>query len=135
MKLRETPDGWYLAFRQGLVSMIQIDFRLGFYLLNEDRSYVKVQIGQPCTLRLASDQELLLVPEDTTTLVPVLSLFNTEVRRVEIRRNGQLSIDFGEGRGLRVPADPTYEAWELGGSALGFMLVCPPGGDLSLFRP
>lgn len=89
-------------------------------------------IETPFRLR-SFDADVLLTPDDSSSLGPVLPLFNAKVVGLAIRKTGQLKVEFGDGCSLEVCPDESYEAWQLG-SSIGFMLVCSPYGTVSLFR-
>jgi hypothetical protein len=131
MELKDTNDGWYLELHNGLVQLIQIDFRLGLFLsdlLDKAQLYVETK----CRLK-SRDADVSLTPADPSSLAPMLPFFNAKVAGVAIRKTGQLRVDFGADRFLEVDPDGAYEAWQLSCST-GIMLVCSPGGSVSLFR-
>jgi hypothetical protein len=131
MELREEKAGWSLILHEGRLGYIHIDFRLGLDIVDVSGT-ANLMIETP--FRLSSfDAEVLLTPADSASLGPVLPLFNTEVVGLAIRKTGQLKVEFGNGCSLEVYPDESYEAWQFG-SSLGFMLVCSPGGIVSLFR-
>jgi hypothetical protein len=131
MKLKDTNDGWYLELHNGLVQLIQIDFRLGLFLSDlSDKAQLYVETK--CRLK-SPDADVSLTPADSSSLAPMLPFFNTKAAGVAIQKTGQLRVDFGADRFLEVDPDGAYEAWQLSCST-GIMLVCSPGGSVSLFR-
>jgi Family of unknown function (DUF6188) len=72
------------------------------------------------------------VPQEPS-LAAILPLVNARIETVAVRDTGRLRIAFGNGYLLDVEPDERYEAWQLSPSR-GFMLVCSPGGKVSLFR-
>jgi hypothetical protein len=131
VELRDEKDGWLLALQDGLVQLIQIDFRLGL-LLSDASGTAQLYIETPFCLN-GPNTDVSLTPAKTSSLAPVLTLFNAAVIGVSIRKTGQLKVQFGDGRWLEVGPNDAYEAWQLGGST-GFMLVCSPGGNVSIFN-
>ena len=131
MELREERDGWRFSLDSGFVQLIQIDFRLGLCLADTSGT-AQLYIETECRLNGGSS-EVLLTPANPSTLAPVLPLFNRKVVTATIRKTGQLKVEFGGGYTLQVEPDNSYEAWQLGCS-LGFMVVCAPGGSVSVFR-
>lgn len=131
MELIEKPDQWQLEFKNGLVQLIQVDFRLGF-VLSDGKQLAELHIGTRCHLS-GVPEGALMIPEETATLAPALRLFNAEVQLIVIERSGDLKVYFSDGRTLAVKPDDRFEAWELG-SSIGFRMVCAPDGKVSLFR-
>ena len=131
MELRDEKHGWHLSLQDGLVQLIQIDFRLGL-LLSDASGNAQLYVETPCRLK-GPDVDVALTPAESSSLAPVLSLFNAKVTGVAILNTGQLKVQFGDDRSLEVDSDDAYEAWQLGCS-IGFMLVCPPGGKVSFFK-
>jgi hypothetical protein len=124
-------DGWNLSLPNGLVHLIQIDFRLGLFL-SDGSSNAQLYIETPCTL-LDRGVKSVLTPAESSSLAPILTVFNRPLRTIRISNSGLLTARFGEGRLLEVESHDKYEAWQLG-SSLGFLFVCSPGGKVSLFR-
>ena len=131
MEFQQEQDGWHLVLHDGLVQLIQIDFRLGLFV-SDASGKAQLYVETPCRLR-GIDADVLLTPAEPSSLAPVLPLFNARVTRVAIRKTGQLKVEFGDGRTLEVDPDDKYEAWQIACS-MGFMLVCSPGGNVSVFK-
>jgi hypothetical protein len=134
MNLKEEKDCWSLILKCGRVQLIQIDFRLNLLVLDgTDKLWLHVET--PGTLRTQVG-DVLLVPEQPATLAPILPLFNAEVIAINISKAGQLQIKFGHDGSFEVTPDHSYEAWQVECSSEegDFMLVCPPGGEVTLFR-
>jgi hypothetical protein len=131
MELQNKNDGWYLAFRDGLVQLIQIDFRLGIFF-SDATDKAQLFVETPCRL-LGPDADASIVPAETASVAPILPFFNAKVVGIDIRKTGQLIVEFKDGHVLEVHPDNSYEAWQLSCSP-GVMLICSPGGKVSLFR-
>jgi hypothetical protein len=131
LQLRDESGGWNLTLQDGAVQLIQIDFRLGLFL-SDASGNAQLYIETPCRLK-GAEGEVWLTPNESHSLAPVLPLFNAKVAGVAIQKTGQLQVEFGDGRTLLVEPDKSYEAWQLGCSSLGFLLVCAPGGDVCFF--
>jgi hypothetical protein len=132
MELRDEKDGWHLSLKDGLVQLIQIDFRLGL-VLSDTSGKAQLYIETPCRLKGAGG-EVPLTPSESPSLAPILPLFNAKVIGVAIRKTGQLKVEFGDGQSLDVDPDDSYEAWQLGCSSIGSLLVCSPGGMVCFFQ-
>ena len=131
MRLTNEEEGWCLVLEEGLVQLIQIDFRLGLFLADASDS-AKLFVGGECII-WADGSPQALTPEDPSSLAPILAFRNAKVARVSIRNTGYLRLDFKSGESLEVKPNDRYESWELGCST-GLMMICSPGGSVSLFR-
>lgn len=129
--LQETLQGWKLSLQNGVVRMIQIDFRLGLSISGGD-STAQLYVETPCTW-LHHGMSNILDPADPSTLAPILVVVNKSVVDISITRFGECAVSFDDGRCLKVDYHDKYEAWQLGLST-GVLFVCPPGGAVALFR-
>lgn len=132
MELRRLTCGWHLLFQSGVVSLIQIDFRLGLFL-SDSQEMVTLHVETPCRLRGPSLDEFL-EPAAAVTLSPALSLFNSKVLAIEIDSMGNLAVRFEGDRWLEVSPHASYEAWQVGSSTQEILLVCAPGGRVAFFE-
>jgi hypothetical protein len=130
MELRSEKDGWSLAFQDGFVQLIQVEFRLGMFL-SDASGTAKLYVETPCRLK-GLDADMPLTPEHSSSLAPALSLFNAQVIDAAIQKTGHLRVRFGDGRSLEVDPDDAYEAWQLGCSV--GLFVCSPGGEVAFFE-
>jgi hypothetical protein len=80
MRLEEDQKGRTISFDDGRVQMIQIDFRLSFQFA-EVECHTWLHIETPAWLR-CKGAEILLTPEWTTSLAPVLKFFAWSVKSV-----------------------------------------------------
>jgi hypothetical protein len=131
MKMTDGDNGWTLRFTDGRLNYIHIDFRLALDLVDASGT-TSLTIETPCRLKWAVG-EASLTPSESSSLAPILPLFNAKVIAIAIQKTGQLTVEFGDGHILEVDPDDSYEAWQLGCSS-GFMLVCSPGGKVSFFQ-
>jgi hypothetical protein len=134
MEITETRDGWTLSFKDGRVRLIQIDFRLTFLIVDgSDRVWLHVET--PGRLKTGAT-ETTFVPAQAVTLAPLLTFFNAIIRNIRIGKTGELASEFEQDQFMLVEPDKAYEAWQIECSAEEgeLMLVCPPGGDVALFR-
>jgi hypothetical protein len=129
VELHQTNEGWYLAFTDGRIQLIQIDFRVGL-VINDDQNEATVFIGVPFLLR-DHESDLVLTPEQPTSLAPILPYFNASVGSVVVVSNGQLRMEFRSGSILQVDPNDRYEAWQLG--CPNCLLICKPGGGVAIF--
>lgn len=132
MKLHDEQKGWRLELDEdGVVQLIQIDFRVGLFI-SDKSGRVQLFIESSFTM-ITPRERYVLIPEDTSSLEPVLTLFNAKVLAIYINETGELIVEFGNGVSIEIHPDDSYEAWQLSGSP-GFMLVCAPGGSVAVFR-
>jgi hypothetical protein len=129
MGFENTKDGWYFKFEEGRLGYIHIDFRL-MLDLTDGSSRTSLTIETPCRLKKLNEN-LLLTPEKTPTVAPILALFNSVVIGVAVKKTGQLKVEFQDGHSLEVDPHEQYEAWQIGCSA--GLLICSPGGLVSFF--
>lgn len=130
MKLIDLKNDWYVSFENGLVQLIQIDFRTSLFIA-DGSEMVNLSIETEFLLR-KNGKRFALKTSELAELAPVLSLFNTAVMSIKIKKTGLLTVEFGGDCFLEVEPDASYEAWQLGGSN-DFMFVCSPGGPVSMF--
>lgn len=133
MMLKDDENGWYLLLQDGLVQLIQIDFRLGLFL-SDTSGKAQLYIETPCLLS-GPGGDVSLTPSQPSSLAPILPLFNAKVLGVSVQKTGKLKVEFADGFILEVGPDGRYEAWQLGCSPpVECMFVCGPGGSVSLFK-
>jgi hypothetical protein len=134
MQILEDQDGWTFSFKDGRVQLIQIDFRLNFLVTDGfDKAWLHVETQG--RLKCGA-KEISFVPEQAVTLSPILTFFNTSLSNVIVAKTGQLVVQFEQDRSMIVAPNDTYEAWQMECSTEKgeLMLVCPPGGQVALFR-
>lgn len=130
MQLSEEKDQWVLRLSNARINYIHIDFRLVLDIV-DDSEKATITIETPCTLR-AADSKALLTPEEPSTLAPILAFFGANVLKITMQKNGHLVIEFIDGHYLEVGPDEAHEAWQVG--LAHHLLVCSPGGSVSVFR-
>ncbi|MEV7340624.1 DUF6188 family protein [Streptomyces sp. NPDC093544] len=86
-------------------------------------------VETPFLLRDASGEWHELEPGSGVHLAPVLGLFGQSITAVDVQDCGGLSIDFGDGAGLRIGPDPRFESWHLLGRGISPVIVGPGGDD------
>jgi hypothetical protein len=131
MELNELDERWCVSMAEGRVQRIEIDFRLGL-LLSDGSETASLYIGVPCRLH-GPNMDAWLIPGEPASLSPVLPFFNAEVANVDARKTGELSVEFRDGHCLSAASHEKYEAWEIG-ATIGFLMVCSPGGAITIFR-
>jgi len=134
MRIEENDIGWVILFDDGHLEMIQIDFRLSL-LLAEEKCRAWIHIEQAACLR-REGREVILMPDQTLTLTPILGFFNSPVASIKIEKKGHLQVKFHEDCILEIEPHEMYEAWQVECSGTGgdSMFVCSPGGEVALFR-
>jgi hypothetical protein len=113
MEFIEEYSVWRFVFQQALVQLVGIDYRLGL-MLADGTDILKLHIETPFHL-IGPGTDVLCVPEEPTTLSPILPLVNAAVKGIVINKSGQISVDFESGFSIKVDPDASYEAWQLGG--------------------
>ena len=131
MRLLPLEYGWNLAMEDCRLQLIEIDFRLSL-LFVDGGATARLHVETVCRL-CCQGEEKTLDPNETSSLAPILSLFNMNVLNIQIRKHGTLTVSFSNGDTLDVHSDNNYEAWQIT-SDLGLMFVCCPGGEVSFFR-
>lgn len=131
MNLKATDSGWLLPMKEARVQRIEVDFRLGLILGDKCES-VSLYIETLCHLK-CKGYSISLIPGEASGLGPVLELFQAEVANISIQRSGHLIVMFRNGCSLEVDPNDMFEAWQIG-SNNGFLLICSPGGAVSLFQ-
>ena len=134
MEFTERADEWSISFTDGLIQMIQIDFRVSL-LISDGKDHAWAYIEQPGHLKHGAT-EVEFVPSQTKTLLPILGLFNAVVKNCRIRKTGSLTIEFLNSEVLTVLPHGSWEAWQVSVSnaATETLLVCAPGGKIALFE-
>jgi hypothetical protein len=132
LELNEIDQSWQLSLRQGIVRLIQIDFRLGLFLSDPPDELI-IYVETVFSLENASGRTSLQV-ERPLSLCPMLAFFNARVRSVLIQKTGNLKVNFEDGSCLEVEPDNIHDAWQVASPSRGFLLVCSPGGTVSVFR-
>ena len=125
----ETADGWILPLAGRVVTKCLVDFAftMDFWVARDDLATIRIGGA----FELATDgHRLQLEPEAPTELGPALGLHQREVQRAFAARDGSLEVTFTDGTVLRVPANPSYEAWDAHFKD-GAILVSQPGGRVA----
>lgn len=83
--------------------------------------------------------KLMLEPENTLALAPLLGLHGAVISNASATRDGILTVHFANGTSLVVQPHDSYEAWNVVGrrsdadDAEPFRIVCMPGGKLAVW--
>lgn len=93
-------------------------------------SSMEIRLAGPFVLRQPSGAERTLDPAATEGLAPVLALLRRLVQSITVTRDGNLTIELGDGLALVARAPGRADAWEIqGGGALeGMGYRAPPQG-------
>jgi len=131
-------DDWSFSLEEGIVQLLQIDFRLTLVLSDgesDDSDKAELSINTACVLEHGG-AFYFLTPEDPLTLAPALSLVNAEVVSISIQKTGDLKVEFANNALLSIEPDEGYEAWEMDCSIAGdsIKFVCLPGGEVEIFN-
>jgi hypothetical protein len=57
-----------------------------------------------------------------------------EIDDIRITNRGRLTVHFHDGSSLIVESNERYESWQLSSAEGGFLVVCTPGGEVSVFE-
>jgi uncharacterized protein DUF6188 len=89
---------------------------------------VEIRVGCPFTFRTEADS-MLLDPEATTSLSPILSLLGQPLHTITVTSRGVLHLEIGH-CDLAVEPHREFEAWEAQGEGVfdGLGYLCRPGG-------
>lgn len=97
-------------------------------------SYASIRLESPFRLVLAPDFEFDVVPEDPSTLAPVLGLLRVHIRNVSLAEDSTLTVRFLEGQTVLIGPSRDFEAWEYVSHDHGRVVVMP-GGGLAYWSP
>ena len=128
--LIQSADEHHWVLLDHRVTELAVDARsLRFLTWSLDGS-TEVRVAAPFVLRAPGGGERTLDPVETLTLSPVLALLRRRVASLTVTRDGELTVELGDGGALVVRPDPRVAAWELqgGGTLEGMAYRCPPGG-------
>jgi len=128
--LVEHQDRWELPLVGRAVTRCLVDYAFGLQFWSPEADF-ELRIEGLFSLREPSGEELLMMPEDTSSLGPALRLFQREVSSARAFKDGRLEVVFSDGSALQVAPDQQYEAWEFAGN--GQRLVSTPGGELAVW--
>ena len=129
----EHDDRWILGLRGLSVTRIGVDFQLTL-TLGLDATSWQVVLETPFQLSQGSvlaNPGLLLTPE-SQDVAAALPLFGATVLSAVAFKSGGLRMVFDNGIHLTCPADPAFEAWNVGGPR-GWRFVSTPGGGLAVW--
>jgi hypothetical protein len=130
MELSKTNNGWRFLFVEGILGLVKIDFRLAL-VVNDRADTAEICIETPFMI-VGGVMDFTCVPENPASLVPILSLVNSQVDFIDITTFGELSVCFASGAIIKVSPDSSFEAWQLTTST-ELLIVCPPEGRVFLF--
>jgi hypothetical protein len=125
-----SPQQWREWNLEGLeVTQLRFDFQFHVQIDSSERS-LQITLSSPIILRSDMDAPLLLDPEQTYTLSPLLSLLFKPVVSFRASSDGDCHLRFQNGAELSCAPDERYEAWESHGTGelASASLLCGPGG-------
>jgi hypothetical protein len=131
-----TDGGYEIDLAGFVVNQCVIDYACTLLLVKPFESVkgqqeVRVRIAQPfdCTV---DDTLLHCDPEhNVVELGPVLGLVRRSIEHAWVEADGTLALLF-TGAKVRVPPDPTFEAWQVTEQG-GVVVVSYPGGEVTIF--
>lgn len=73
--------------------------------------------------------------EDASHLAPFIRLRRQSIKSAEAFKDGSLEVRFGDGSRIQVPADQSFEPWNVSGPGGldGLRIVSMPGGELAIW--
>ena len=115
--LEESEKGWAIDPLEAEVTQIRVDY--AFTLI----------IDQLITLRIESDFDYFdgesvihIDPEIAIEQEPLLSLHKVVVQRLNLSRQGTLTIEFIDRRSITISPNPSFESFSLGISGAGLFI-------------
>jgi hypothetical protein len=114
------------------VEQIVIDWAVTL-VIGSDGPSTTIRIESPFVVTGAGTEALVL-PEESLSIRPVLSLVRRAVMSVEAFDDGALEVLLDDGWQISVAAMEDYEPWGLTRSD-GLRIVSVPGGELSIWLP
>jgi hypothetical protein len=117
------------------VSRFCLDNTVSILFFQED-NYLTLRIDNEFRFMHAGET-ITLQPGNLPSLMPIFVLFEATVQEAYADESGKLTVRFKSGDILEVDANEQYEAWEIygmGGSTEKLMIVCTPGGELSIWN-
>ncbi|GAA3423215.1 hypothetical protein GCM10018953_03980 [Streptosporangium nondiastaticum] len=132
-ELAELEDRWLLPYRGMQVIQIRVSHQLT--LLLDSGAHVDIEaeavLGHgPLS---APDATMARLVPECQEVAPALALFRATVLSSVAFKSGALWLSFDTGAHLNVKSDHQYEAWSAHGPGT-LLLVCLPGGDLTVWR-
>lgn len=139
--MREFDDRRIWAIGGHEVTRLCVDYRVTIEIWWRDEAspdnYVTIQIGNSFVLHRGGAQ-IEVIPEQITTVAPVLQILHRPVESLTVYRDGRLVLRMCDGDEIVVEKDAHFESWETHGTgelADVNMLCsphdCPPWGGLT----
>ncbi|MFJ3307332.1 DUF6188 family protein [Streptomyces sp. NPDC086549] len=128
----EHENRWILNLRGLRVTKISVDFRLVLVLDSDWEVALEAPVGLSRGTGHASPS-VILKPE-SQDVAAALALFGAKVLSAVAFKSGTLRLVFDTGHHLTCTSDPSFEAWQVTGSA-GWRFASLPGGDLAVWTP
>jgi hypothetical protein len=130
-RLREEPGGWVIDPLNGEVTQLRIDY--AFTVVIDAAIELRVESGLAYFDGTATHR---IPPEDPPAVAPLLTLTHATATRLDLRDTGILTIEFEDGRRLRVEPDAAFESFSLGvprEATSGALFIGLIGGGVSAF--
>jgi hypothetical protein len=130
----KTPEGWAIPVGEGIVTRITIDYQFGILIFVDARRSIQVNIEGKFSYYDGTESEFVnwQLPAE---LGRYSTLHGVVVSRLKVSDEGELALEFADGRRIDVPPDPDCEAFEVRAetsSALdGFRFIGTPGGGVA----
>jgi hypothetical protein len=130
----KTLDGWVIPVGEGIVTRITIDYQFGIMIFVDTRRSIQVNIEGRFTYYDGTESESVnwQLPAE---LGRFLTLHNEVVSGLRVSNEGELTLEFVDGRRIDVPPDPNFEAFEVradtSGELDGFRFIGMPGGGVA----
>ena len=129
-KLVEHANGWNVALDGAYIDSVSFDYAATIVIVS-GKSFVKVRYESEVRL-CENSRETRILPEDTPTGAPLLSLVRKGVDSIFVCSSGILRISLTSDAMLVSEPNYSYEAWNLSSDA-GYLLICNPGGGVTVF--
>jgi hypothetical protein len=129
--ISESADSFDVDLKGSKVMQCVVDFAFTLEL-KKDEQRVTIRVEGPFELTRGDRTYELYAEGRPTELGPAMELSRTSVQTAVVRKTGDLEMTFDDGTVLRVPSDPTYEAWTLTVTD-GPIMVSGPEGKVTVF--
>jgi hypothetical protein len=129
--VREDETCFTIDLDDWTVDAIEMDYAVNVKLRCSDiQEQDRIDIKIETSFALSSPRgSATMIPEDPSTLAPVLSILRMKALRIIARSDGNLLLELDNSTTIHVPPDPSYEAWNV--CCRKLLLVGLAGGEVA----
>ena len=132
---------WHLELEGAQVTMVVLDYRLSFTVMDDSLDSFNVILVCPFIARLGyDDHEYRLDPETADADLGRFAVSLKPQRLIECRGTsaGELLLGFDGGASVAMKPSGMYEAWEVNYAPsehadASFKIICTPGGERAVW--